>query len=59
MSADFRTEPFRFVYDRLTELEAEMIGEQLILGVLRKRNAAALERIRDLQDVVRPTTEAT
>ena len=52
---DFKTDPLRFLYEKITELEVEVIHERDEILALKKRNAAVLKRIRELQDTIRPT----
>lgn len=45
---DFRTEPLRYVYDRLAELESDAIETRDLASY-------TLNRVRDLLDTIRPT----
>ncbi len=52
---DFKTDPLRALYEKITELAVEVIHERNEISAFKKRNAAVLKRIRDLHDLIRPT----
>lgn len=55
MSDDFRKEPLLVIYRELAEIEAQTLAEETALRTAREANQKQLEKVRALQDLIRPT----